>query len=145
VRLCGLFVLERIEVTNAVTAQATVKTLVRDLRANELTRNSQQINQGQQQHLSKVDHDVFLRCCECGLKSVRGVRCVMKADSALPLVNGPLTHAITQLQSSSGLGASRHLRTYGRRRAAFLCKAIIMKRHPGGLLRCRKDYLSTGA
>ena len=89
VRLRGLFCIWRIEVANPVAALATVKTRVCGMRANELSRNSQQVIQRQQQqHLSKHDHDVFLSGCEFGLKSVRSVRCVMKAVSALLLITG---------------------------------------------------------
>lgn len=131
VRLRGLFGLERIEVTNAVAAQATVKTRARGLRANELTRNSQQVIQGQQQHLSKIDHDAFLSGCQCGLKSVRGVRCDMKAVSALPLVNGAFTHAVTQRQSCSGLRAGRYRGTNGRRGACVFVQGNHHDKAPG--------------
>jgi hypothetical protein len=60
VRLAGFFGLERNDVTYAIATQATVKTRPLGLLANELTRNSQQVIQGQQQHLSKLDHNVFL-------------------------------------------------------------------------------------
>ena len=86
VRLAGFFRLERIEVTHAMAAKTPVKTRACGLLANELTRNSQQVIQGQQQHLSKLDHNVFLCGCECGLKPLRGMGRVMKAVSALPLV-----------------------------------------------------------
>ena len=39
---------------------------------------------------------------------VRGVRSVMKAVSAFPLVNGAFTHAVAQRQSCSGLGLVAH-------------------------------------
>jgi len=121
VRLSGFFGLERIEVANAVATQATIKTRACGLGAQKLAGDGQQIIQGQQQHLSEFDHDLFLRGCERGLQPLRGVRCVMKAVPALPFVDGAFTHAVTQRQGCSSLRAGRHLRAgCGRSTCVFM-------------------------
>jgi hypothetical protein len=90
-RLSGLFGLERVEVANVVEKQATVQTRACGLGAKKLAGDGQQIIQGQQQRLSEFDHDLFLCGCERSLQPLRGVGRVMKAVSALPLVNGAFT------------------------------------------------------
>jgi hypothetical protein len=68
------------------------------------------------------------------LQPLRGVRGVMKAVSALPLVDGAFTHAITRAR----VAAVSELAAISARVAgvvrAFLCKPIIKTRLPGGLL-----------
>ena len=72
---------------------------------------------------------------ELGLKTVCGVRGVVKAVTSLPLVNGRFTNAKALRKSSCAVGAYRNLGSYGRRGACVLCRAIFMKRLPGGLLK----------
>lgn len=120
-RLRGLFGLERVEVANAVATQATVQTRACGLGAKKLAGDGQQIIQGQQQRLSEFDHDLFLCGCERGLQPLRGVGRIMKAVSALPLVDGAFTHAVTQRQGCSSLRAGRHLRAgCGRSTCVFM-------------------------
>jgi len=134
VKFNGLFGLDHVEVANALATQATIKTRARGLRAKKLAGDGQQITQGQQQHLSEFDHDLFLRGCGRGLPPLRGVGRVTKAVSAPPLVNGAFTHAITQRKSCSGLGASGHLNTGGGLSACVVMQGNLMTRLPAGLL-----------
>lgn len=131
VRLRGLFGLERVEVTNAVAAKTPIKARACGLGAKKFAGDGQQVVQGQKQGLAQFDHDVFLCRCERGLKPVRGVRCVMKAVSAFPFVDGAFTHAVAQRQSCSGLGAGRHLRSDGGRGACVFVQCNHHDNAPG--------------
>ena len=131
VRRSGLFGLERVEVANAVAAKTPIKARACGLGAKKLAGDGQQIIQGQQQHLSEFDHDLFLCGCERGLQALWSVGCVMKAVSALPFVNGAFTHAITQRQSCSSLRAGRHLRTRCGRGAGIFMQGNHHDKAPG--------------
>ena len=131
VGLRGLFGLERVEVAHAVAAKTPIKARACGLRAKEFSRDGQQVVQGQQQHFSELDHNLFLRGCERGLQPLRGVGCIMKAVAGLPFVDGALTDAITQCQSCSGLGTGRHLRTGGGRGACVFVQGDHHDKAPG--------------
>jgi len=87
--------------------------------------------QGQQQHLSKLHHDMLLSRYERGLKLGRGVRCNMKSVLALPFVDGAFTHAVAQRQGCSSLRAGRHLRSDGGRSACVFVQVNHHDKAPG--------------
>jgi len=107
----GFFGLEGVEVANAVAEKTPIKARANGLGAKKFVGDGQQILQGQRQHLSDFNHDLFLRECKRGLKPLWGVGRVIETVATLPLVNGAFTQAITQRQSCSGLRTGRHLST----------------------------------
>ena len=131
VGLRRFFWFEGVEVAHAVTAKTPIKARASGLRAKKFASDGQQIIQRQKKRLSKFDHDLFLSGCERGLQPLRGVGRVMKALSALPLVDGAFTHAITQRQSCSSLRAGRHLRSDGGRGACVFVQGNHHDKAPG--------------
>ena len=131
VGLRRLFGLEVVEVANAVAAKTPIKARACSLRAKKLAGDGQQVVQGQQQHLSEFDHDLFLCGGQRGLQSLRGVGRVMKAVSALPFVDGAFTHAVTQRQSCSSFRTGRHLRAGGGRGACVFMQGNHHDKAPG--------------
>ena len=122
---------EGVEVAHAMAAKTPVKARACGLRAKKFAGDGQQIIQGQQQHLSQFDHDLFLCRCERGLKPVRGVRSVMEAVSPLPLVDRALAHPIALGQSCCGVRAGRDFRTNGWRGACVLVQRDHHDKAPG--------------
>jgi hypothetical protein len=131
VRRSGLFGLERVEVTNAVVAKTPIKARACGLRAMKLAGDGQQIIQEQQQQHFEFDHDFFMCGYERGLQPLQGVGRIMKGVSAIPVVNGAFTHAITQRQSCSSLRAGHHLRTGCGRGACFFKQGNHLDKAPG--------------
>jgi len=79
---------ERIQVPDAVATQAAMESRARDIFAYKFAGNGEQVIQRQEQRFAKLHDDGFLRWCQRGLKSMRGVRAVVYRVARFPFIDG---------------------------------------------------------
>jgi len=129
--LSGFFGLERVEVANAVAAQAAIQPRAGGLVTNEFTSDRQQVIQGQQQHLAQFHDDGLLRLCQRRLKPVRCVRGIGKDFPVLPLARRILADRIARSQLGHRIWARRHLCPDGWGGACVLVQSNHHDKAPG--------------
>ena len=139
-RLLGL---EGVEIARSMAAQAPVQARARDVRANELARDGQQVIQGQQQGAPQVHHHDLLRRREHGLQVMGCVRAVAKDLTLLPLVDGLLGDTKALGQDTGCLAAGCDLGTHGRGGAGVLVQGYQHGLAPG--VDCRDSINSCRA
>ncbi len=103
----GFFGREGVEVANAV-AVTPIEARACGIGAKKVEGDGQQVVPEQKQRISQFDHDFFLCRSKRDLKSVRGVRGLMKSVTALPFVAIALTHDVAERQYCRSLRAGRH-------------------------------------
>ena len=113
VRLAVRLGFEGIQIPHAMAPQAPIQPRARDIRAEELTRDGQQVIQRQQQGAAQMNDDHLLRGCEHRLQAVRRVRAVAKGRALLPLVHGLLGDAVALGQHTGSLVAGSNLAAHG--------------------------------
>lgn len=120
VRFLGPLGLEGVQVAHAVTAQAAIEPRARDLWAEKLACDRQQVIQGKQQQAAQLHRDSLLCGRQRRLQAMRRVRAVGKDLAALPLVDGLLGHAVTCRQYHRRFTAAGNLLAHCWCRAGIL-------------------------
>ena len=116
-RLLGF---EGVEVARPMTAQAPVQARARDMGADELPCDGQQVIQGQQQGTPQMNHHSLLRRREHGLQVMGCVRAVPKEIALLPLVDRLLSDPKALGQDAGWFIAGCDLSTHSRRGTSVL-------------------------